>query len=216
MGETEILLMRRRAGIIPILIAALLIFVIVVVVLAVNSQETQIPPIAVTQAQQLASTIRTFPVINGTSCNDALAAVLNANSMIASLDGVIGTNLKQVTVDPSVCSTVTSFLPMVTTYNQVVLSARSLNPNDQSSVKRFYVNIFLLAGELTILNDSIAYKAAFRATGELNDALALGKIRSICGDECYSAVLSQLHWFIRDYANQFLSDFESWASSYLK
>jgi hypothetical protein len=47
----------------------------------------------------------------------------------------------------------------------------------------------------------------------LNDALGLATLRSVCGDECYSVVLSGIHWAIRDYMDQFLCQFETWLIS---
>jgi hypothetical protein len=63
--------------------------------------------------------------------------------------------------------------------------------------------------------DGVLYKAAFQTTGELNDGLKLGELRSLCGDTCYSDVLSSLYWFIKGTASSLIDDFLGWAASYL-
>jgi hypothetical protein len=67
-----------------------------------------------------------------------------------------------------------------------------------------------------IINDKVAYNLAFKSTGEMNNALKLARLSDVCGDDCYRAVLSGIHWTIRVYMNQFLCEFENWASRYIQ
>jgi hypothetical protein len=82
-------------------------------------------------------------------------------------------------------------------------------------VKLFYENLFLLSSNFIIINDAVSYKVAFKSAGELNDALDLDTLKSVCGDDCYIVVLSGIHWTIRVYMDQLLCQFESWASKYV-
>ena len=175
--------------------------------------------ILVTQpAEQLAAQIRGYPQINGTDCSSLLELVSNGNQMIGDMNSILGTSFDQTNIN-SACSYGIQIAPMLGTYNDVILSARLVDPNNATSVTSFYEKLFLLAADVFIVNsaiDEISYKTAFRTTGELNDGLKLGKLAALCGDVCYSEVLSQIHWFIRDNFNGMLNDFLSWAGTKLE
>jgi len=132
--------------------------------------------------------------------------------MARSLDAGVG----GIQIDESNCDLVLHYVPVVGSYNQLILSARSFNQNNVTSVKVFYEDAFLLSSQMIIINDYAAYRVAFTSTGELNDALGLGTLRSLCGDECYSVVLSGIHWTVRDYMDQFLCQFDAFAAKYVQ
>ena len=128
----------------------------------------------------------------------------------------MGTGFGAVQFDASNCDLVVQYLPLLGSYDSLISASRSLDPNNATSVKVFYESAFLLSSDFVIINDKVAYNVAFKSTGEMNNALGLARLRSVCGDDCYSAVLSGMHWTIRVYMNQFTCQFESWASEYIQ
>src|SRR5207245_2630582 len=99
------------------------------------------------------------------------------------------------------CDVVVQYIPVLGTYNSLVVASRVLDPNNATSVKRFYQDAFLLSSDFIIINDALAYKVAFKSTGDLNNNLGLATLRSVCGNDCYRVVLSGIHWTIRLYMN---------------
>jgi len=132
------------------------------------------------------------------------------------MDGVIGTGFGAIQYDASNCDFVVKFLPVLGSYNSLIRDSRSLDANNTTSVKVFYEDAFLLSSDFVIINDKVAYNLAFKSTGEMNDALKLAKLRSVCGDECYRVVLSGIHWTLRVYMDQYICQFENWASQYVQ
>ena len=168
-------------------------------------------------ATRLADQTSTFPTINDQSCNGASELVSNTATILQDMDGTLGTGFGRVVqFDPSNCDIVVQFLPILGSYNLLVRDSKTLDRNNSTSVRQFYIDAFLLSSDFVIINDYAAYKIAFKSTGEMNDALKLGKLRSLCGDECYRAVLSGIHWAIRVYMNEYLCDFENWAGQYVQ
>ena len=164
-------------------------------------------------AVALANQVKTLPTLDYQVCQGAPSLVANALTIIQDMDGTLGTDFGHVAqFDASNCDFVVQFLPILGTYNLLVRDSRSVDANNSTSVKIFYEDAFLLSSDVIIINDGVAYKVAFRSTGEMNDALKLAKLKEVCGDECYRFVLSGIRWAIRLYMNQFLCDFESWAS----
>jgi len=132
------------------------------------------------------------------------------------MDRTIGTGFGLLQFDASNCDVVIQYLPLLGTYESLVLASRSVDRNNVTSVKIFYEDAFLLSSDFVIINDKVAYNVAFKSTGEMNDALKLAKLSDVCGDDCYRAVLSGIHWTIRVYMDQYLCQFESWASQYVQ
>ena len=207
------------AGLSGALLAIAVFFLVFIILFPqIQNQACSNNPLVTQPAVQLSNALRNYPPINGTDCSSLLELVTNANLMIGDMNGLLGTNFNQTSVD-NACSYGIQIAPLLGTYNDVILSARSINPNNATSVTSFYEKIFLLAADFFIVNsaiDEISYRTAFRTTGELNDGLKLGKLTELCGDACYSEVLSQIHWFIRDNFNGMLNDFLSWAGTKLE
>jgi len=178
------------------------------------------PPVQEPQADlavSLADQIKTLPTLNDQSCNGASELVSNTATVLQDMDGTLGTGFGHVVqFDLSNCDIVVQFLPILGSYNSLIRDSRTLDPKNSTSVKLFYVDAFLLSSDLIIINDHVAYKVAFKSTGEMNDALKLAKLRSLCGDECYRAVLSGIHWAIRLYMDKYLCNFENWAGKYVQ
>jgi len=127
----------------------------------------------------------------------------------------LGFGFRPIQIDTSNCDVVIQYVPVIGTYNKLVLDSQNFDSNNATSVRTFYEDAFMLSSDLIIFNDAIAYHVAFATTGELNDALGLATLRSVCGDECYSVVLSGIHWSIRLYMNQFLCKFDNYAAHYI-
>ncbi len=165
-------------------------------------------------AVNLANEIAPLPVLGDATCQGIPALAANAITVLQDMDHTIGTGFGAVQFDVSQgCDVVVQYAPVLGTYDNLVSASRALNPNNATSVKAFYVDAFLMSSDFIIINDAVSYRLAFKTTGELNNDLGLATLRSVCGDDCYSAVLSGIHWTIRLYMNQFLCTFESWLAS---
>jgi hypothetical protein len=163
-------------------------------------------------AVKLADQIKSLPTIDDQTCQGSSELVSNAVIIIQDMDGTLGTGFGRIAqFDASNCDVVIQFLPILGSYNTLVRDSRSLDATNSTSVKAFYEDAFLLSSDFVILNDKLVYKVAFRSTGEINDALKLAKLRSVCGDECYRVVLSGIHWTIRVKLDQYICEFEDWA-----
>lgn len=167
---------------------------------------------------QIVADIASLPFAQPNSCQGVISAIQGGGLVEQDLNQALGTTFQPIAVTPDECTLLVTFIPIVGSYNDLIVAAQQYNPNNQTSVNNFYEKAFLLAAEVTIVGialDGTLYKASFQSTGELNDALKLGKLRSLCGDACYSDVLSSLYWFIKGTASSLLDDFMGWAASYL-
>ena len=202
--------MRRRGGNgLSILVFLLLAFIVI-------QQQISTPKSpAVDTAVTLANQIKSLPTIDDQACQGVSSTVANTLTILQDMDRTIGTGFGLLQFDASNCDVVIQYLPLLGTYDSLVLASKSVDPNNASSVKMFYEDAFLLSSDFVIINDKVAYNVAFKSTGEMNNALKLAKLSDVCGDDCYRAVLSGIHWTIRVYMNQFLCQFESWASQYV-
>jgi len=171
---------------------------------------------AVDLAVTLANQIKVLPSIDDHACQGVSTTLANTLTILQDMDRTIGTGFGLLQFDASNCDVVIQYLPLLGTYDSLVLASKSVDPNNASSVKMFYEDAFLLSSDFVIINDKVAYNIAFKSTGEMNDALKLAKLSDVCGDDCYRAVLSGIHWTMRVYMDQFLSQFESWASQYVQ
>jgi hypothetical protein len=167
-------------------------------------------------AVTLASQTKSLPTIGDQTCQGVSSVVANTLTIVQDMDRTIGVGFGTLQFDASNCDVVIQYLPLLGTYDSLILASRSLDPNNATSVKVFYEDAFLLSSDFIIINDAVAYKIAFKSTGDLNNALGLATLRSVCGDDCYSVVLSGIHWTIRVYMDQFLCQFEGWASKYVQ
>jgi hypothetical protein len=192
---------------------AMLVCILILFVLIPSGSVPFVQEPETSAAVDLADQIRGMPLVNDQGCPGMTTVVSNTLSILQSMNRAVGTNFGPFQLDPSQCDVVVQYVPIIGSYDDLVIAARQLNPNNSTSVKVFYERLFLLSSDFIIMNDSFAYNYAFKSTGELNDALGLARLRSVCGDECYSIVLSGIHWAIRDYMNQFLCQFEGWLAT---
>lgn len=202
--------MRRRGNELGLLLFLLLAFIVI-------QQQTSVPKSpAVGLAVTFANQIKSFPTIEDQRCQGVSSAVANTLTILQDMDRTIGTGFGLLQFDASNCDIVIQYLPLLGTYDSLILASRSLDPNNATSVRVFYENAFLLSSDFIIINDKVAYNIAFKSTGEMNNALKLAKLSEVCGDDCYRVVLSGIHWTIRVYMDQFICQFESWASQYVQ
>jgi hypothetical protein len=171
--------------------------------------------VVVGPAETLAQAVKGFPTVDDDSCEGISPVLSNTLDIIQDMSQSFGVSFSPVQVDLSQCDVVIQFVPILGSYNNFIVSAQEFNSNNLTSVQVFYENAFILSSNFIIINDAVSYKIAFETTGELNDALGLASVRSLCGNECYSVVLSAIHWTIRDYMNSFLCQFENWALTYV-
>jgi hypothetical protein len=196
----------RKYWVIPTLVFMLLIAHIPYAVASTN----QIGPIV--------ADIASLPLAQGSSCQGVMSAVQGGGLAENYLNQDLGTDFPPVTVSSQECSILVSFIPIIGTYNGLIVAAQDYSPSDPTSVENFYEQVFLTAAEVVLVEfalDGVLYKASFSATAELNDGLKLGKLQSICGNSCYSDVLSSLYWFIKGTMSTALDGFLSWAAKYL-
>jgi hypothetical protein len=170
--------------------------------------------VAVAPAETAANEVKNFPMVNNQACDGVSPMLSNTLDIIQDMSRSFGASFAPVQIDLSQCDIVIQFVPIVGSYNNLIMSAKNFDPNNTTSVKLFYEDAFILSSNFIIINDAVSYKIAFKATSELNDALGLATVRSLCGDECYSVVLSGIHWTIRDYMDSFFCQFEDWALKY--
>lgn len=167
---------------------------------------------------EIVADIASLRPAQGSDCQAVISAVQGGGIVEQDLNQAFGTNFQTLTVDSGECSVLLAFVPIVGSYNDVIVAANQYNSSNPPSVTNFYEKSFILAAEVLLVGfalDGTLYKASFHATGELNDALKLGKLRSLCGDTCYSDVLSSIYWFLNGTASSAASDFLSWAGQYI-
>ncbi len=167
---------------------------------------------------QVVAEIASLPYAQGNSCQGVIDAVQGGGVVERYMNQGLGTDFQPITVSADQCKLLVTFVPIVGSYNDLIVAARQYNPIDPASVRSFYVKAFLLAAEVAVVGialDGVLYKAAFRSTAVLNDELRLGKLQSVCGDVCYSDALSSVYWFIKGTASGLLDDFVSWAGAFI-
>lgn len=213
---STLVLEKRQANMGLVMVAGMMVamfaLAFVIIPAAPNSAFVRGPESSL--AMRLANQIKPLPILGDTSCQGASNLVTNILLILQDMEGTLGAGFHGTQFDFSQgCDVIVQYVPLLGTYDSLVVASRTLDPNNATSVKVFYEDAFLLSSDFIIMNDAIGYKIAFKATGELNNDLSLATLRSVCGDDCYRVVLSGIHWTIRVYMDQFLCQFESWLSS---
>lgn len=163
---------------------------------------------------EIAADIALMPSVQGNDCQAVISAVQGGGMVELDLNNAFGTDFAPLTVNSGECKVLVTFVPIVGSYDDVIIAAQQYNDSNPASVRDFYEKAFILAAEVMLVGfalDGTLYKASFQATGELNDGLKLGKLQSICGDVCYADVLSAIYWFINGTAVSALDGFVGWA-----
>lgn len=163
---------------------------------------------------EIAADIALMPSVQGNDCQAVISAVQGGGNVELDLNNAFGTDFAPLTINPGECKVLVTFVPIVGSYDDVIVAAQQYNASNPASVRNFYEKAFIVAAEVMIVGfalDGTLYRASFQATGELNDGLKLGKLQSICGDTCYADVLSAIYWFINGTAVGALDGFVSWS-----
>ena len=167
---------------------------------------------------EIAADIALMPSVPGNDCQAVISAVQGGGTVELYLNQALGTDFAPITVNAGECQALVAFVPLVGSYNNLIVAAHQYNASNPASVRNFYEQSFILAAEVMIVGfalDGTLYHASFQATGELNDGLKLGKLQSICGDVCYADVLSAIYWFINGTAVYALDGFVNWSIEHL-
>jgi len=187
--------------------------VILIIIASVPTVRASVNPVG-----PLVADIASLPLAQGNSCQGVISAVQGGGQVEQYLDKYTGTNFQSIVVSSGECSVLVSFVPLIGTYNGLIVAAQNYNPNNPKSVQNFWEQAFLVAAEVTLIGfalDGVLYETSFNAVAELNDGLKLAKLRSLCGTGCYSDVLSSLYWFINDTMAGAMGNFLQWAARYL-
>ena len=163
---------------------------------------------------EIAADIALMPSVPGNDCQAVISAVQGGGTVEQYLNQAFGTDFAPVTINSGECQVLLTFVPIVGSYNDLIVAAQQYNASNPASVRNFYEKSFILAAEVMIVGfalDGTLYKASYQATGELNDGLKLGKLQSLCGDTCYADVLSAIYWFINGTATSALDGFVTWS-----
>lgn len=147
----------------------------------------------------------------GDQCNEVIQ-VIHGSAVENDINRGFGTDFHPVNVSSTDCSTLVTFIPVVDDYDSLIIAAQQYNASNSTSVRNFYVQAFIFASDLAVVNEAL-YRGAFIATGEINDFLGLGSIRGLCGDACYSTALSSVHWALRDFGNQKINSLIVWVGN---
>lgn len=90
---------------------------------------------------------------------------------------------------------IVKYTPLIDNYNGVVLSAKSFNRDDKSSVDKFYTESGQFALETTLIVGSVFWSTTYMGVGTVYRASGLNVLAFKCG-ACISAVLSDAYWTV--------------------
>jgi len=147
--------------------------------------------------------LKNFNTIDSSALNnfeDFQNFISNVNRIIDIANENFGTDFKRIEVEErefkklsKTAHIVEKYTPLIGPYNELIISAKNLDPKDESSINELYVNTLFLGGDIFLINSGAIHKASFEITRELNNKLGLAAARGICGDACYSMLLSKIY-----------------------
>jgi hypothetical protein len=114
------------------------------------------------------------------------------------------TNIDQLKADPPDYENfkrLAKYSPLIGSYDNLYDSAITLPSNNDSDYNIFYKNLIIFSLDLGAIQYQLSYHVAYSSTRELASSLGLDEIRPYIGNEAYSAVLSGIHWTIRENFN---------------
>lgn len=88
------------------------------------------------------------------------------------------------------------YAPMVSSYNNMVHSAKNVDPSDQNSVTCFYISSAIFSLELTLISSAVYSGPAYSLVGTVYRASGLQSVAFKCAS-CISTILSNAYWFVR-------------------
>jgi hypothetical protein len=89
------------------------------------------------------------------------------------------------------------FAPVIGSYGNLVNKSCAVERDDNESIKEFYQASAYFGAEIVLIEVGVTYKVSSKAVRYMNSKAGMARIRGICGDECYSFVLSEAHWLFR-------------------
>jgi hypothetical protein len=192
------------------MILPMLVIVLLVVLYLPSSKNSNTNTAKFSDSPEIIQEIAQFPTVAPVTCDDVTQIIPEWNITIGQINQLVGTGFAQISTNKLDCNHLLDYLPVVSSYNELVLTAGRYNPGNGTSEEDFYTAAFFFGASITIMDDEIAYQIGFKTTGYLNDLLGLQKVADYCGYGCYAELLSQLHWFVRTNGNQVLPQFEAW------
>lgn len=91
---------------------------------------------------------------------------------------------------------ITKYAPMVSSYNNMVHSARNVDTSDQNSMTCFYTQSAIFSLELTLISSAVYAGPAYSLVGTVYRSSGLQTVAFKCAS-CVSTALSNAHWFVR-------------------
>ena len=151
-------------------------------------------------AKILANNLGDLSTVNIDDFANATGLAKQINIAIEGFNIALKTDFLTLDLDQAALREIQEYAPLVQPYNELIHSSHEFNVNDQDSVNQLYIDAYILGAEATLIEGKIASEATHNMTAYANPLLKLGKLRTICGGECYSEVLGKIHKFIEDYA----------------
>jgi len=154
-------------------------------------------------ARILANNLEDLLTVNVDDFTNATELAKQINTVIGEFNVALETDFPTLDLDQSTLQETQEYVPLIPPYNELIRSAQEFDVKDPDSVNQLYVDAYILGAEVALIEGKIASEATPNIEGYADHLLKLGRLRVICGSECYSHVLSKIHNFIEDYAIDF-------------
>jgi hypothetical protein len=161
-------------------------------------------------ASPAAQQISTLPTVSVVTCDDVRQVAPQWNLTVGEVNTMAGAVFDKIGLNKLDCDHILDYVPLVSSYDDLVGAAGHFDSGNDSSVKAFYAAGMIFGADATLLDAKVAYELGYAITGYLNDLLGLRGVVSACGYECYGELLSAIHWFVRGYASEILTQFDTW------
>ncbi|MEM3365385.1 MAG: hypothetical protein QXM93_03075 [Candidatus Methanomethyliaceae archaeon] len=191
-----------------IIITFIILVVIIPVFIPLIFEQMSPDVVQIEGAKRISNILKALPLIDLENITSSLELIQRINSVIEEINQALKADFPKINSDEATFHQIQEFIPLVEPYNNLILSARNFNETDPGSVKQIYMDSYYFASSVVIIEGKFAYRIAYGATGFLNNLLKLHKLRGICGNECYSYVLSKIHSFIRNYSTELEKEFQ--------
>lgn len=97
---------------------------------------------------------------------------------------------------------VTQYAPLIGSYSNLVNKSCAVEKGNDESINEFYKSAAYFSAEVVLIEAGVTYKTSSKAVRYMNSRAGMARIRGVCGDECYSFVLSEAHWAVRGAQNK--------------
>lgn len=96
----------------------------------------------------------------------------------------------------------TQYAPLVGSYANLVNKSCAVEKDDDESINEFYKAAAYFGAETVLIEAGVTYKTSSKAVRYMNSRAGMARVRGLCGDDCYSFVLSEAHWAVRGTQNK--------------